>query len=244
MTEKKANGPKEIASGIYRVSGPDITDPRDCAAYLLDLGELVLIDAGSGFHPDRLVRSIEATGRDPSLVSTIILTHCHFDHMGGAVKFRERFGSRLVMHDLDARLVEAGDQRLTAAFCFNIQLEPFSVDIKLYGEETPLRFGSHTLTCLHTPGHTPGSISVYTDMGGKRILFVQDIGAPLLKEFDCDPAAWVNSINKLYALNADLLCDGHSGAYEPASLVQEYLRYCIRTQVEHGVLAVEGQENG
>ncbi|MDR2018391.1 MAG: MBL fold metallo-hydrolase [Syntrophobacterales bacterium] len=239
MERERKRDPKKITEHIYRVSGPDLTDPRDCAAYLINLGELVLIDSGSGLHLDRLVRNIERAGFDPAKVSTIILTHCHFDHMGGGVKFREQFGSRLVMHAFDAELVEAGDQRLTAAFCFNVRLEPYSVDRKLYREEEQLAIGGEMLTLLHTPGHTPGSISVYLNIDGKKILFAQDIGAPLLKEFDCNPYAWVESAEKLYALNADMLCDGHSGAYEPEDVVKEYFHYCIRSQYEQGYLPVQ-----
>ena len=240
MEQKKGNrDPKKITEHIYRVSGPDLTDPRDCAAYLLDLGELVLIDSGAGIHLDRLVRNIERAGFDPGKVSTIILTHCHFDHMGGGFRFREQFDSRLVMHALDAELVEAGDQRLTAAFCFNVYLEPFFVDLKVYGEEEQLEIGGNKLTLLHTPGHTPGSISVHLNIDGKKVLFAQDIGAPLLKEFDCNPYAWVESVEKLYALNADMLCDGHSGAYEPENVVKEYLRYCIQSQHEQGYLPTQ-----
>jgi glyoxylase-like metal-dependent hydrolase (beta-lactamase superfamily II) len=240
MTREERIEPQRITKEIYRVSGADLTDPRDCAAYLIDLGELVLIDSGAGFRMDRMVRSIENTGLNPKNISTVILTHCHFDHMGGAVKFREQFGSRLIMHALDAQLVEAGDQRLTAAFCFNVHLDPFLIDMKLYSEEELLHIGGHALTCLHTPGHTPGSISVHLTLGGKKILFAQDIGAPLLKEFDCNPFAWVESVEKLYVLNADILCDGHSGAYEPDTLVREYLKYCIRSQHEQGYLPVQG----
>jgi glyoxylase-like metal-dependent hydrolase (beta-lactamase superfamily II) len=240
MTREKKREPVEITRNIYRVSGPDITDPRDCASYLLDLGELVLIDAGAGMKLERLVGNIEKLGYDPARISTLILTHCHFDHMGGAVKLRELTGCRLVMHNLDAELVEAGDQRLTAAFCFKVFLEPFSIDLKLHHEEEQLRIGGHTLTCLHTPGHTPGSISVVTEMDGRKILFAQDIGAPLLAEFDCNPFAWVESVEKLYALQADMLCDGHSGAYEPDTAVREYLKYCIRSQYEQGYLPVQG----
>ncbi len=227
-----------MARGIYRVSGHDLTDPRDCAAYIIDCGELVLIDSGSGFRPDRMVASIGKAGFDPRNISTIILTHCHFDHMGGATKLRERFGSRLVMHELDARLVEAGDQRLTAAFCFKVILEPFSLDVTLHGEEEDLYVGGQKFTCLHTPGHTPGSISVLMERDGRKVLFAQDIGAPLLKDFDCDPASWMESVAKLYSLKADILCDGHSGAYEPESLVREYLEYCVRSQYEQGYLPV------
>ncbi len=237
--KKEKSGPDRITEGIYRVSGPDMTDPRDCAAYLLDLEELVLIDAGSGMGFDRIVHNIRALGFDPGEISTVILTHCHFDHIGGAARFREQFGSRLVMHDLDASLVEAGDQRLTAAFCFNTYLSPFSVDLRLKEEEEDLSFGEQTLTCLHTPGHTPGSISVSMGRGGTRVLFAQDIGAPLLKEFDCDPRAWLKSVEKLFALKADILCDGHSGAYGPARVVTEYLQYCVNSQYEQGYLADE-----
>jgi glyoxylase-like metal-dependent hydrolase (beta-lactamase superfamily II) len=136
--------------------------------------------------------------------------------------------------------VEAGDQRLTAAFCFKVYLEPFRIDLKLYQEEEGLTVGGYTLTCIHTPGHTPGSISVLMEMEGKKILFAQDIGAPLLTEFDCNPFAWVESVEKLYSLHADVLCDGHSGAYEPDTVVGEYLKYCIRSQYEQGYLPVQG----
>ena len=240
MTTEKKTGPEQITDHIYRVSGADLTDPRDCASYLLDLGEPVLIDTGAGFKLDKLVRNIEGCGFKPEDVATVILTHCHYDHMGGAKAFRERFGSRLVMHALDAQIVEAGDQRLTAAFCFRVRLEPFSIDLKLYGEEEELTIGGHRLTCLLTPGHTPGSISVCVDLDGLKVLFAQDIGAPLLKEYDCNPLKWVESVERLYALNADMLCDGHSGAYEPGSAVREYLKYCIRSQYEQGYLPRQG----
>jgi hypothetical protein len=73
----------------------------------------------------------------------------------------------------------------------------------------------------------------------ERVLFAQDIGAPLLKEFDCDPKAWLSSIQTLFALEADILCDGHSGAYGPKRVVKEYLEYCLRAQYQNGYLDTE-----
>ena len=213
-----------------------MTDARDCAVYLLDLGELVLIDIGSGFGLQNLIRNMEVLGFNPADVSTMIMTHCHVDHIGGAGIFSERFGTRLIMHNLDAEIVERADARLTAAFCFNIDFQPLIVDTKLYGEKGRLNLGRHEISWLHTPGHTPGSISVYMDIDGNRILFPQDIAAPLLKEFDCDPAAWMDSINKLFTLDADILCDGHSGAYRPKNVVKDYLKYCIAYQQQMGYL--------
>jgi glyoxylase-like metal-dependent hydrolase (beta-lactamase superfamily II) len=158
------------------------------------------------------------------------MTHCHVDHIGAAPLLRSRFGTRLVVHEKDAEILERGDMRLTAAFCFDVDLKPLVVDRKLTGETGTLRFGACDLTWIHTPGHTPGSISLYMDVEGERILFAQDIGAPLLTEFDCDPEAWLESIGKLLALEADILCDGHSGAYGPKHVVRQYLEYCLESQ--------------
>jgi len=216
---------------IFRVAGSDVTDPRDCSVYLLDAGELVMIDAGFGESIDLIGCNIEELGLDPKDVSTVILTHCHIDHVGGADRFRQRFGSRLAMHSLDAAIVARGDNRLTAAFCFQKTFQPFPIDMILAGEEERLTCGTQELVCLHTPGHTPGSISVYADACEKRVLFAQDLGAPLLKEFDCNPAAWERSAEKLLKLNADILCDGHTGVYQPGRMVTKYIRACMASNL-------------
>lgn len=228
--------PVKITNEVYRIGGSDMTDARDCAVYLLNLDELVLIDIGSGAGLQNLIRNIEVLGLNPADISTIILTHCHVDHIGGAAAFREQFGTRLIVHNLDAEIVERGDRRLTAAFCFNIDFQPLMVDTKLIGEKGVIDIGKNKIFWLHTPGHTPGSISVFMDIDDRRILFPQDIAAPLLKEFDCDTAAWMESINKLLTLDADILCDGHSGAYGPKSPVKEYLEYCIAYQHRMGYI--------
>ena len=227
---------KKITDKVYQVGGASISDSRDCAVYLLDLGELVLIDSGLGMGFDRMIRNIELLGFDPAGISTVIITHCHVDHVGGAALFQERYGSRLIMHAEDAKIVKRADQSLTAAFCFNIDFQPLRVDVVLRDEEEGLSFGKHKVICLHTPGHTPGSLSAYVDMDGLRILFAQDIGAALLKEFNCDPMAWMKSVGKLLALDADILCDGHSGAYGPKNVVEQYLQYCIDSQRQGGYL--------
>lgn len=228
--------PKQITNQIYQVGGAAVSNPKDGIVYLLDFEELILIDSGSGFGFERTVRNIEFLGFDPAKITTIILTHCHVDHAGGAHLFKSHFGSRLIMHNLDAEIAERADLRLTAAFCFEVDFQPLHIDIKLHGDKGTIKFGKHEFFWLHTPGHSPGSISLYFDMNGERTLFVQDIAAPLLKEFDCDPAAWLQSVNRLFAVNADMLCDGHSGAYHPNAVVREYLQYCINMQTKMGYL--------
>ncbi len=218
-----------MIKGIFRVAGPDITDQRDCNVYLIDLDrEAVLIDTGFGAAFDRMVANIEDKGISPSRISTAILTHCHVDHIGAAARVREQFGSRLVMHELDAGIVEAGDNRLTAAFCFELVFRPLAIDTRLTGSGGEIPFRGRKLSFLHIPGHTPGSITIYADSGGRKILFGQDISAPLLEEFDCDMVAWRLSMEKLLALKADVLCDGHSGIHQPARAVAAYIRHFMK----------------
>lgn len=223
---------------VWRVGGPDMTSGRDSAVYLVDLGQPVLIDCGSGHGFGRTVNNISKAGFDPDNLKNLIMTHCHADHIGAAALFRSHFGTRLTIHEEDALIVERGDIRLTASFCFDVDFKPLPIDTMLQGETGKIGFETHDLNWIHTPGHTPGSISLYLDTGGQRILFAQDIGAPLLKEFDCDPPAWLESIKQLFALEADILCDGHSGAYGPKNVVREYLEYCLDSQYRQGYISL------
>ena len=107
--------PKEIAKDIYLVGNSDMTDPKDCSVYLLDLGELVLIDTGAGMSVNAIIKNIEGLGLDPEKLSTIILTHSHIDHVGGAQQLRKHYGARIIIHALDAGAVEGGDISSTGA---------------------------------------------------------------------------------------------------------------------------------
>lgn len=215
--------PKEVTRDVYLIGDSDISDSRDCSVYLLNLGELVLIDAGAGPSVDELIRNIERLGLDPAKISTVILTHCHIDHVGGAHEFKKRFGARIIMHKLDAEAVEKGDNKMTAADWYGINLEPLPVDIKLTKDEEKVMAGGQEIICLHTPGHSPGSISVYLDRDGQRILFGQDIHGPFLSDFGANMKHWQKSMEKLIALKADILCEGHFGIYKPNKKVTEYI---------------------
>jgi len=215
--------PEKIQEGIFVVGGADISDSRDCMVYLVDLGELVLIDTGAGPGVKTIISNIRHFGLDPERLSTIILTHCHIDHVGGAHELKRRYGTRIIMHDLDTDIVERGDNKMTAAHWYGVPFAPFKVDIRISGDEKLLSFGQHQIVCLHTPGHTPGSISVYLDKSGKRILFGQDIHGPFLAEFGSDMELWSTSMKKLLALKADVLCEGHFGVYKTNENVTGYI---------------------
>ncbi|MBM4279122.1 MAG: MBL fold metallo-hydrolase [Deltaproteobacteria bacterium] len=172
-------------------------------------------------------------GLDPNNLSKIILTHCHIDHIGGVPEIKKRFGSKLYIHKLDAPPLENGDQILTAATWYQTVFPPTPVDVKFSLPEEALEIGGQKIHCLHTPGHTPGSICIYLDRDGKRVLFAQDLHGPLLEEFGSNLEDWDRSTNKLLDLDADILCEGHFGIYKTQKDVRNYiLSYRRRYGVE------------
>ena len=215
---------EEIISGVYLIGGPGITSPDDAAIYLIDfVGDLVLIDAGAGKSSSQIIRNIEMLGLNPAAISNLILTHCHIDHIGSAPYFKKQYGTKILIHELDTNAVETGDSRKTASGWYDTTFPPTAVERKLKGEHEILKFDQEELHCLHTPGHTPGSISLYLDREGKRVLFGQDIHGPFHRDFDSDIKAWKKSMQKLLALDADILCEGHFGIYQPNKKVAAYI---------------------
>jgi glyoxylase-like metal-dependent hydrolase (beta-lactamase superfamily II) len=218
-----------IAEGIYLIGGPNISRSDDATVFIIDFdGELVMIDAGAGGSSRILQQNMVSQGLDPKAISQLILTHCHIDHIGSAPWFREQFGCRIVMHDLDADAVEQGDPVMTAANWYETTFPPTPVDRRLTGDHEILRFGEQELHCLHTPGHTPGSIAVYLDRAGKRILFGQDIHGPFMSAFRSSIEDWKKSMERLIALQADILCEGHFGIFQPRNKVEQYIRGYMR----------------
>lgn len=214
-----------IAEGIYLIGGPNITRSEDATVFIVDFdGELVMIDAGAGGSSQLLRQNIEDCGLNPQAISTLILTHCHIDHIGSAPWFRRQYGCQIVMHELDADAVEQGDPVMTAANWYETTFPPTHIDRRLKGDYEVLRFGKEELHCLHTPGHTPGSIVVYLDRAGKRVMFGQDIHGPFMPSFRSSIEDWKISMQKLIDLQADILCEGHFGIFQPKERVEKYIR--------------------
>jgi glyoxylase-like metal-dependent hydrolase (beta-lactamase superfamily II) len=216
--------PREVHGGVYQIGSSGLTSPKDCCVYLLDLGDLILIDAGAGGSVSALLENIESLGLGHSLITAVIATHCHIDHIGGIPELRERTGCQIIVHQLDAGPMEEGDSVKTAADWYQMSFPPTPVDYKLNEVREVLKFEKGEILCLHTPGHTPGSISVILDRDGKRVLFGQDIHGPFSASFGSDLAAWKKSMGILLGLKADILCEGHFGIIQPEREVDQYIR--------------------
>ena len=215
---------REVHGGVYLIGSSELTAPEDCCVYLLDLGDLILIDAGAGKSVSALLENIESLGFGHRPIAAVVATHCHIDHIGGIPELRERTGCQIIVHRLDAGPMEKGDSVKTAAGWYQMRFPPTSVDYKLNEVREVLKFEKGEILCLHTPGHTPGSISIILDRDGKRVLFGQDIHGPFSDSFGSDLPVWKRSMGILLGLKADILCEGHLGIIQPEREVERYIR--------------------
>jgi glyoxylase-like metal-dependent hydrolase (beta-lactamase superfamily II) len=135
--------------------------------YLL-LGErVIVVDAGYPSSPRRVLRALTER-RLAGEVSLIVLTHGHLDHLGGAAELRSQLSAPIALHRLDAEIAHTGRDRplhptdlrgrLFSPFMPR-SVTPFEPDIVHDGTLDLAPFGVAGRT-IHTPGHTPGSISI------------------------------------------------------------------------------------
>ncbi len=220
---------RRVHQNVYLVGGAGISDDADCCVYLIDCrGKLVLIDSGAGRSVGTIGHNIMELGFDPMNLTLVVATHAHIDHVGGLSQIKEQYGARLAAHGADADALKNGDDARTAASMYGVRFAPLTVDERLDGETGSWTFGDSTLRWIHTPGHTPGSISPYLDTGGKRVLFGQDIHGPFSEKFGSNMEDWRRSMNKLLALNADILCEGHFGIYDGKDKVRGHIESYLR----------------
>ncbi len=100
-------------------------------------------------------------------VKYIINTHGHFDHVGANRKMKEATGAELLIHALDAPMLGSLSQ---AAASFGLKSENSPAPDKTIDDGDIISFGKISLKVIHTPGHSPGGISLFTN----GYLFVGD----------------------------------------------------------------------
>ena len=215
----------EIIKTVWQVGGAGFTAPDDAAIYLIRFEDkAVLIDAGCGNAHGKLVDIISAVLPPTVEIEYLLLTHCHYDHTGGAEAVRRQYGCAIAAHQLDAVYLEKGDNRVTAASWYGTRMEPLQIDYKIGGSRENIQIGSGEITAYHCPGHSPGSLVFTVEIEGKRILFGQDVHGPLDSSLLSNRKEYESSLSFMLELKADILCEGHFGVYQGKDEVDQFIR--------------------
>ena len=209
---------QQVVEGLWMVPlGP-------VNAYLLDQGELTLIDTGMPKSEGKIVAAIDAIGKKATDLRHIIVTHCHPDHAGSLAAMKTLTGAQVYMHPIDAAMVRKGESArpLTPApgllrhVLFRLfipkgpaPIEPCAIDREINdGTELPIAGG---LKAIHIPGQCAGQLAFLWPR--RKLLFAADacsnmtgLGLSLGYESLQDG---LDSLRKLAALDFEIACFGH-----------------------------------
>jgi glyoxylase-like metal-dependent hydrolase (beta-lactamase superfamily II) len=209
----------QLIRGIFFYAGSNF----DSNKYLIQDETNLLIDPGNPHHLSLLVRGLREDGFRATDIDLIANTHLHYDHCGANRALRKLSRAQLALHPQQQRHLELSR---AAHLRWKLTLPDFTADILLGSE---LNLGSTRLRILHTPGHSPGSISFYDEKRKMLIcgdlIFRRSIGRTDLPGGN---ARQLNqSVRKLSQLDIEWLLPGH-GALVRGDEVCENFTYVLR----------------
>lgn len=201
----------KLLNGIYQIGGPSLTHSFDAAVYLIKgSAGAWLVDCGTPEGYEQILERLAATGTDPGEISMILGTHGHYDHVGAAHLWKRDFGCKLYLHEADVKQVEEGDSvKTSAALLYGTRSVPCRADDCLK-EGDVFEQDDIRLEVIHTPGHTPGSVSFDVTASQYRLLIAGDsIWGGYSAKIGSDEAAWRESLAKITARHFDFYTFGH-----------------------------------
>ena len=141
-----------------------------------DEGEAVLVDASCNTEAERQ-EVLDVVDNNDLTVRHLLLTHAHVDHIFGCRFFEDHFDTRFQAHEASVPFIERAEEQAVA---FGVEVEPPSVPTTFLSEGDAVTFGGVTLEVLHTPGHSPDSISFVDEASQQAltgdVLFQNSIG--------------------------------------------------------------------
>ena len=167
---------KKILDGLHIIDGIG-----EAFVFLLDSQDgFILIDTGIFKRTHLLIADLEKSGYSIKNLQTIVLTHCHCDHIGGVTELVKYSGAKVAAHQDDIPYIN--QERIISGPYHNMMVQEQKV-MKQFGcnvtqVDTTLKDGDIInvlggLQVIHVPGHTPGSIALYQP--NRRIMFFGDV---------------------------------------------------------------------
>lgn len=198
-----------------------ISGSFDCHTYALrGPAGTVLIDSGGGTHTDKILENLRF---DLGLaeVESLIVTHGHLDHCGGAAGIRSKTRCKVIANDLTSPILEKGDEeasglhlaRKQGVYPPDFRFTPCPVDKVVRDRET-FEAGGLKWKVITVRGHSPDSACFLVESGGSLYLFSADVVfyggvLGLINAEGSDLGGYRADLRKLSNLSVDGLFPGH-----------------------------------
>lgn len=198
-----------------------LVGPMDVFAYLI--GDTITGDALVIDPADDTEKIITEAKNNKLHINYIVNTHGHVDHTGGNARMKKLTGAKIIIHEEDAVMLTSTPAMLLRMFRAEQSPPP---DILVKDGDT-INIGNLSLKVLHTPGHSPGGISLYIPgfVFTGDTLFVENVGRT-----DLPGASW-NAMHKsimerLLTLPDDTkVMPGHNYGRTPMSTIGHERKY-------------------
>ena len=145
--------------------------PRFVTSYILAGDTLTLIDTGVASTAPDIFAYVESIGREPEEIAHVLLTHSHFDHIGGNGLVAEKAAPEFFGPEAERRMLEDLDYQHSVRPVGRMR-DAVSGPVKLAGflaEGDEISPGGVAVRVIHTPGHSAGSLSFFVPEEGALI---------------------------------------------------------------------------
>jgi len=208
--------------------------------YLIRDKGTILVDAGVPGKFNKFIKKLKSLNIEPEEIEAVIITHCHWDHVGCLKEIKNQTGAKVSVHKNEKDLLEKGELSvppgvtrwgkimgiLLKGLGRKTSTEPNKVDMVIDDEGASLQEFGIPGNILFTPGHSLGSVSVIMDSGEAFVGDAAMNGFPLtigpnLPIFAEDLSDLRDSWGKLIKKGAKRIYPGHGNPFPIERLIKK-----------------------